>query len=221
MLGIDSNQTVKYEVFITTKCDGNLRELKQEKLTEEHYASMIKQLLSMLKHLKNLKKSHNDIKPGNVLFLKKTKKRKLTKTCTSLFDIQLKLADFGVCNQSGGTPGWSPPDFTHDRIPGESDLFSVGLVILYLLCEDDELFYAIRDNYTEQGATWTNYFRQLPEIDLIRQMVSPVSKPSIEWCEQQWQSFKVDSIARKRLYGIGLPLSFVNLQSGSVSERQK
>ena len=218
MLDIEPDQTVKYEVFITKKCDGNLRDLKKEKLTADHYSSMIKQMLSMLKHLKSLKKSHNDIKPGNVLFVKKKNKKA---TSTSLFDIHLKLADFGICNQSGGTPGWSPPDFTHDRVPGESDLYSVGLVILYLLCEDDELFYSIRDNYTEQGATWTNDFRQLPEIDLIRKMVNPLCKPTLESCEQQWQSLKIVLITRQRLLNIGVPKTFLHLQRGSVLERKK
>lgn len=216
MLGIDPLALgVKYEVFITKKCDGNLRDLKKDKLAADHYPSMVKQLILMLKHLKSLNKSHNDIKPGNVLFVK------TNATTSSSFKINLKLADFGICNQSGGTPGWSPPDFTHDRVPGESDLFSVGLVILYLLCEDNELFYSIRDNYTRQGATWTKKVRQLPEVNLIRQMVNPVNKPTIELCEQQWQSTKIILITRKRLLKIGVPLHFFKLQSGSVLEREK
>ena len=51
MLGIESDQTVKYEVFITKKCDGNLRELNKEGLTHDHSLSIIQQMLQMLKHL--------------------------------------------------------------------------------------------------------------------------------------------------------------------------
>lgn len=210
MLGIEPDETVKYEVFVTKKCDGNLSDFKELKLAADHYDSMIKQLILLLKHLKSLNKTHYDIKPGNLLFVKMKKKSKLTKTTTSLFDIHLKLADFGICNKSGGTPGWSLPDSTYDRVPGESDLFSVGLVILYLLCEDDELFYSIRETFTGPVVSTTDYakltkeFCRLPEINLISQMVGPVKKPSIDWCEQQWESIKIDLITRQRLLDIGV-----------------
>ena len=51
MLGIEPDQTVKYEVFITKKCDGNLRDLKKEGITHDRRLSIIQQMLQMLKHL--------------------------------------------------------------------------------------------------------------------------------------------------------------------------
>ena len=68
MLRMEPDQTIKYEVFITKKCAGNLRDLKKESLPHDHRLSIIQQMLKMLKHLKSLGKCHNDIKPGNLLF---------------------------------------------------------------------------------------------------------------------------------------------------------
>ena len=104
----------KYEVFVTKLCDGNLRQCKMnEQLTSEHIYTIIDQLVDTLEELKKNDKCHNDVKPGNVLYVKELKSN-------GQFEIRTKLADFGMCNQLGGTPGWSPPNFTHERQPGHS-----------------------------------------------------------------------------------------------------
>ena len=72
MLGIESGKTESYEVFVTKLCDGSLRECcENEKLNNTHRLSMIMQMIEMLKQLRAFGKSHNDIKPGNLLYVKK------------------------------------------------------------------------------------------------------------------------------------------------------
>ena len=220
MLGIEKNKTESYEVFVTKLCDGNLRECcKNETLNNGHRLSMIKQMIEMVKQLKASGKSHNDIKPGNVLYVKKP--------TTKGFEIQLQLADFGICNQAGGTPGWSLPDFTNDRQPGDADLYSMGLVILYLLCEDEELFYAIRDNYVPFLSTsqpWLTKFRNSPALLLICQMIEPLPKSQcdLDNCAKQWQNMRIEVINRSQLIGcFQVPNQYLKLQFGSVQQKQE
>ena len=108
-----SGEIKKFEVFITPLMKGNLKDLKiKENLNNDQVCSIIIQLLDMLEVLKTNDKNHNDVKPGNILYEKKKRQR------NGQFQIQVKLADFGMCDRFGGTPGWSPPNFTHDRQRG-------------------------------------------------------------------------------------------------------
>merc|ERR1711892_521724 len=163
----------------------------------------------MLKQLKDSGKCHNDIKPGNLLFNK-------VQTASG-FDVDLRLGDFGLCDKLGGTPGWSPADFTNKREPGVSDLYSVGLVTLYLLCEDEELFYAIRDNYVPFSSTlqpWLTKFRNSPALRLICQMIEPLlnNKFDLDDCEKQWSNMKIKVITRACLVGrCKVPSEYLNL----------
>ena len=165
-------------------CDGNLKQCKMnEQLTNVHIYSIIDQLVYTLDELKQRNKCHNDVKPGNILYVKERKNN-------GQFEIKTKMTDFGMCNQLGGTPGWSPPNFTHDREAGYSDEYSFGLIALYLLAEDDELFYVLRDNYIVSSyKQWLIYFRNLPEIKIIRCMLDPENKQSskLEWARRQQQ----------------------------------
>ena len=214
MLGIASGKIVKYEVFVTRKCTGNLRDLKKERLTSKHCLSIIQQMLQMLKQLKDSGKCHNDIKPGNLLFNKIP--------TASGFDIDLRLGDFGLCDKLGGTPGWSPADFTNKREPGISDLYSVGLVTLYLLCEDEELFYAIRDNFIHPSMQQcVNGFRSLPEVKLILKMIHPITsnRIKIEDCASQWRNIRLDTITRRQLVSAGVHPAYLKLRDGTVQQK--
>ena len=111
-LGMSIGDVKKFEVFVTKKCAGNLRHLKKESLTQENYRSIIQQMLEMLKHLKTMGRCHNDIKPANLL-------NNRVQTASG-FNVDLRLGDFGLCDKLGGTPGWSPADFTNKREPGVS-----------------------------------------------------------------------------------------------------
>ena len=175
-LGLKADETERFDVFVMEKCDGSLKD--HIRLVQEIGIDyIITQLLEMAELLKTENICHNDVKPSNILY-KKIK----TSGKTS---IQLKLSDFGMSDRWGGTPGWSPHNFTRPRKPGD-DLYSFGLVILYLLCDDKALFYTIRDTYLIDYSKYgqTKYrsppigtFRNLPEIRLILEMLD-LTKPS-------------------------------------------
>ena len=201
---------VQFEVFVMPRMKGSLKELKKnETMTSGILFSMIDQLLEMNEVLKTKKMNHNDVKPGNVLYEKVT-------TNNGLVEIRLKLADFGMCGRLGGTPGWSPPDFTHDRQPG-SDEYSFGLVALFLLAEDDDLFYVLRDNYTTDipHPQWLIRFRNLPEIKVIQNMMNPNYKQS---SKPAWARLRstVQMITRQRLAPFRIPNEYLTLQDGST-----
>ena len=217
---MSKDETRQFEVFVTKLCDGNLKKCMKEPLENHHRLSIINQLLDTVITLKRRNKQHNDVKPGNVLYEKKR--------LDSAFEIKTKLADFGICNRSGGTPGWSPPNFTIRQKSG--DVYSVGLVILFVLCEDASLFYAIRDNFIQPDKP--NYrieeqvliaFRKLPEIKLIRQMIHPVKTVSLNECKKQWQSLlkTLEIITRQRLIDLGIPAGYLKLQTGTVDDRER
>ena len=216
---MSSGEVKKFEVIVTKECTGSLRDLKQERLTNEPLLSIIQQMLEMLKQLTISGKCHNDIKPANILYNKV-----LT---ASGSDVQLKLGDFGLCDQLGGTPGWSPADFTNKREPGVSDLYSVGLVTLFLLSEDVELFYAIRDNSIPTSSDKTEQsvleFRSLPEIKLIRQMIHPMMECRVQLddCVNQWNNIQVEPITRQRLIQCGVSPGYLTLCNGTVKQKNE
>ena len=113
----------KFEVFTTLLYDGYvcdnlfLPDIDQLRC-------IIDQLLTGLKQLMHAGKCHNDLKPTNVLYKYQNNK------------YIIKIGDFGQCGTQGGTPGWTAPVFIKDRQPGKEDIYSLGLVILRLLCAD-------------------------------------------------------------------------------------
>ena len=180
----------KYDVFVFELCEGNISK-KNEKdssqgkcstkkeFTVTQAVDICKQLLEGLKQLEESGKCHNDLKPGNVLF----------KTTNEKYDngdakIVIKISDFGTAGRSGGTPGWTWPRFISKREPGRSDMYSTGLLVLYVMCESRQLFYRLRDNYIYSSELWLERFRKDPLIELIVDMMS--LKPSVQQCIQRW-----------------------------------
>ena len=159
--------------------------------------------------------NHNDVKPGNVLYEKTT-------TNNGQVNMHLKLADFGMCGRLGGTPGWSPPNFTHDRQPGHSDQYSFGLLALYLLAEDDDLFYVMRDNYiVPPYKQWLNQFRDLPEIKIIRCMLDKNYTQSTKPVWTQLGS-NIKRITRRRLAPLRIHSFYLTLQDdNTVQDKNK
>ena len=113
------------EIFITKKCDSNLAEFKSLGRLENQIhigtaLSIIDQLLDAHEQLKKANVSHNDIKPNNILIDEDI-----------IAEIKVYVGDFGQADKMGGTPGWTPPEFIGKRIPGVSDMYSFGLLILF------------------------------------------------------------------------------------------
>ena len=125
--------TRKFEVFVTALQDGNINDALDDPFPPDlnQIKQIIDQLFEGLKQLENAKVCHNDIKPANILF------------CLVGNRYQVKIADFGQCNKKGGTPGWTAPIFARERTPGKEDMFSMGLIILRILCDEQDLFYEL------------------------------------------------------------------------------
>ena len=203
MLEMIAGEVKKYEVFVTPLFDGFIGDAGFSPDLRER-KSIISQLLKGLQQLKNAKKCHNDIKPSNVLY-RKTKK-----------SYSILIADFGQCGGRGGTPGWTAPIFDRDRQPGKEDMFSVGWLVLRVLCDDANLFYCLRDNFvdTTSSQPWMNKFRNLPEIQFIMKMINLEHQPTVEAVIREWNQIKskVTMIERSKLIGIGVPKRELRLQ---------
>ena len=134
---MEAGQIEKFDVYVTPLFEGNIDDIKP-KPNLDQTKNIIGQLIDGLKQLEDAKKTHNDLKPGNILFRRNNN------------DFEIKISDLGQANKMGGTPGWTAPIFK-DRSPGKEDVYSMGWVFLWMLCESKELFYALRDNYSARS----------------------------------------------------------------------
>ena len=173
-------QIKKYEVFTTLLHDGFICEsLFTADIT--HIKDIIGQLFSGLDQLVRGNKSHNDLKPTNILYRDQNNK------------YVIKISDFGQCGTQGGTPGWTAPVFLQDRKPGKEDMYSLGLVILRLLCANTNLFHCLRDNFVENTDTlskWMIDFKNMDEIKLVMKMMNLEKQPTLTEIENEWNRIK-------------------------------
>ena len=98
--------------------------------TEDEIKKIIKQLLSALQHLHDLKIIHRDLKPQNILIEQGE-------------NMNIKLIDFGmskICADKNaklktlmGTPFYVAPEVLRGEYGFESDLWSVGVIAFHLL----------------------------------------------------------------------------------------
>ena len=178
LIGHENMEGKKYDVMVTELCDGNLKK-EGTAFTLTQSIDICKQLLEGLQQLEKSKTCHNDLKPANILY----------KTKDATYEngdqrIEIKIGDFGTANRSGGTPGWTWPKFMSERKPGRSDMYSIGLLVLYIMCETSNLFYRLRDNYIEPGVEWVAELRQDPLIELVLDMIG--LNLSTEECRTRW-----------------------------------
>ena len=182
-------------------CDGNISKesdkgLAGKKLSLSESISICSQLFEGLIQLENSNSCHNDLKPENVLFKRDQNG-----------ELEIKISDFGQAGRTGGTPGWTWPKFLTERQPGKSDAYSVGMLVLYVMCDDRETFYRIRNNYVVNGGQqWLVDFRNNPFFKLIIDMMNlKVTPQEAKGCWDQisgqvqiitkdylWQTFGVD-----------------------------
>ena len=157
----------KYDVYVMELYESNLSKeglnsLKGGKPNKDQTISICGQLLDHLIWLENTKQCHNDLKPENVLVNNYQGK------------ITVVLGDFGEVGKKGGTPGWTWPKYLSKRLPGKSDAYSVALLILYVMCDNREVFYRIRNNYIEkeQCERWLDKFRNDSFFNFIIDMMN-------------------------------------------------
>ena len=184
LLNLEPNVTKSYDIYVTELMDGNISGKDENGFKEaterRKILSIVLQLMNGLEQLEIAGKSHNDIKPSNILYSHELNN-------DDEYDTILKISDFGQCQRSGGTPGWTPPIFQGPRVPGKSDMYSMALVILYILCESADTFYWLRDNCIKEAkSAWLTKFRSFPEINLIMKMMDLNKQPSISNCRQKW-----------------------------------
>lgn len=113
---------VNETVFVFPFCQENLRSVSDGKF--QLFFSLISQAINGLEFIVSNKKSHGDIKPDNLLI-------------QSTGDgWRLRIADFGMLSAKGGTPIYASPEFSMDeRVIEKSDLYSLGITILFRLVE--------------------------------------------------------------------------------------
>ena len=161
MLHIEERSFKNFDVFVTELCEGNLnKEKKSFTLTQS--IDICKQLLEGLVQLWISGNCHNDLKPENILY-------KVSDERCEDGDrkIIIKIGDFGTAGRSGGTPGWTWPKFLSKRMHGRSDMYSIGLLVLYVMCDSRDLFYRLRDNYIDPEQEWLIKFREEPLVSFV------------------------------------------------------
>ena len=165
-LNLQTEEVRNYDVFVFELCQGNISKESQNGLAGSllelnESISVCDQLLERLIQLEKANVCHNDLKPDNILF-----KHDHTG------NLEIKIGDFGQAGRTGGTPGWTWPKFLSERRPGKSDTYSMGLLLLYVMSANREVFYRIRNNYVEdRGQQWLADFREDPFIKLIIDMI--------------------------------------------------
>ena len=196
---------------MTDLCDGNLSEknltLKNRKFSITQTRDICKQLIEGLEQLKKANKCHNDLKPDNILY-----KVLNVKYGNGEPVIEICFGDFSTEGKSGGTPGWTWPKFRAERKPGESDMFSVGQMLLYTMCRDKILFYRIRNNYIKGDPSWLHSFRTLPLINLVLEMMN--IQISVHDARKRWKKITnlVEMIDRNSLKNMGVDVKCLDAQ---------
>ena len=194
------SEVEKFEVYVTPLMDGNIDDIKPRPDLNQT-KDIVNQLVDGLEQLKVAGKSHNDLKPGNVLYKRN-------------HGFEIRISDFGQANKSGGTPGWTAPVF-ENRQPGKEDVYSMGWVILWLMCESKELFYALRDNFVKNvNRLWVGNFRNLPEIQLVLKMTDLLNPLSVDEVKIEWQKImpSLQLITKLRLGRLGVPVTLLKPQ---------
>ena len=162
----------KYDVFVfelyeASISKGGVNGLDGARFSPAEAISICDQILQGLIELEDSDKCHNDLKPDNILY-----------NDDLLIGPQIRISDFGQAGRTGGTPGWTWPKFLSERQPGKSDVYSGGLLLLYVMSDDREVFYRIRNNYVEnRGQQWLTDFRNNPFFKLIIDMMNLKVKP--------------------------------------------
>ena len=187
-----------YEVFVTPMCHGYICDSNFNP-TMDQTKDVIDQVIAAVEQLSAAGKTHNDIKPKNLLYL------------NTLSGYDIKLSDFGQAGKMGGTPGWTAPVFLEERKPGREDVYSAGLVILRLLCYSKELFQSLRDNYIGTKHIWLSRFRGLVEINFVMKLLDLDAPLTIQQVKNEWSLIEpnVRMITYQRLLKLGVPSIFL------------
>ena len=191
-------------------CQGNIsKEAKNgfagSALSLSESINVCDQLFDGLIQLENSNTCHNDLKPKNILF-----------NYDQTGKLNIKISDFSQAGRTGGTPGWTWPKFLTERQAGKSDTYSTGLLVLYVMCDNREIFYRIRNNYVENGGQqWLVDFRNDSFFKLIIDMMSLKVTP--KQAKDRWNqiSSQVQIITKDYLWRtFGVDKMWLQVQDG-------
>ena len=159
--------------------------------------------------------SHNDLKPANfVVDWPRTE-------APTVSNLKIFLTDFGMADKVGGTPIYSSPEILTNATPGVSDLYSLGRLFTFLICEDSRLFfYLIFFGIENQAdlATVKTTMNSIPITNLIIKMteVDQNKRIRIDQVIEEILEFKssiqyVEIISETFLVSKGFPASIFNI----------
>lgn len=123
-------------------CQASVREYVESTIFAKSNAqnkSLLYQTISGLLHLHSLNIVHRDIKPGNVLITKCTKRSNTLKALISDFGLCRKISEgrqsLTARTGSAGTDGWIAPEMLQrcTKISCAVDIFSYGCLMYYIL----------------------------------------------------------------------------------------
>ena len=160
---------------------------RKENVSDDILQEIIIQVLKGLKTVASAGLIHGDVKYSNVLINQTDDRDDST--------IQCYLGDFGYSGvQYAGTPGFSSLEKFSKEIVEKSDMYSMGLLCLYILAESYELFIILRDNTFLKSDLIDGIpaaVRSIPTLKLIKRMmeINPYDRIGIDECIGKWKKF--------------------------------
>ena len=202
-----------FDVIITKACHTDLRDYlnnsntprtsypkRKQEIESDQLKQIILQCFNGLKTVVDAGLIHGDIKPSNILVDEIPDDHGSTP--------KIYLGDFGFSGvKHAGTPGFASLEkfSSTGEILEKSDMYSLGISCLYIISENDELFFTLRDNTFENSAI-AEVVRSVPELALISQMMEtdPMERIEMTKCKQKWEKMNIKRITKKLLIDHGL-----------------
>ena len=96
-------------------------------------------------------------------------------------------------------------------------MYSIGLLMLYVMCDSDDLFYSIRHNIVETGEPWLLNFRETPVVKLVMQMMN--LELTVKECFSRWEriSEKVERLSKCYFASHGVDTTWLEFQGEADS----
>ena len=151
---------------------------------------------------------HNDVKPGNFL---------VQWVGNRIQNLKIYLSDFGLVDRMGGTPTFASTEFSGNRLPGVSDLFSLGRLFTFMITEDKTVFYKLiflPVKLQNHQTTINRIISGVPLLNLIQKMtkILPTERCSINDVLQELGSVNdFNLISMSDLEAKGYPIDHIEV----------
>ncbi|AUC59793.1 serine/threonine protein kinase, bacterial [Cyanobacterium sp. HL-69] len=160
------------------------REVKKGRIYQESSAkNFLRSMLPVLQYIHSRKVIHRDIKPGNILREKESKKLFLIDFGAVKEEVNTKLMNANPQSAftkiSVGTMGFAPPEQLAMRPVYSSDIYALGATCIFLLTGkapkdlcDPETGELAWENHTTVSATFAKVLNKMLEIDVKKRFNS-------------------------------------------------